>query len=325
MSKRVLITGGSGFIGSHLVDECLGRGWEVLSIDLVGMMSANRKLHCREDDVRSKATVLLKRHADYFAKPVDYVFHLAAEPFIPKSYTDPATFIHTNVCGTLNILELSQLIGARRVLVVSTSEVYGRVDHGTAILESAPLRPLSTYGATKLAADRLAIARYCESHVPVIVLRPFNAYGPRASQPYVIPEIVSQASRGNVVRLGNIDSVRDFSYVTDTAWAMAEIIEKGELGEVYHYGSGEARTVRDIANSIMEVMDKGFSIEIEQSRLRPADVTWLLACNSKFESAVGRQRPRVSLESGLRRMIDWFIANGERWPYETQPEAATSC
>jgi nucleoside-diphosphate-sugar epimerase len=321
-AKRVLITGGAGFIGSHLVEECISRGWEVSVIDTNGpqlfKFLAGASLRSRNYIVACGSITNQKALASEFAeRRPDYIFHLAAEPYIPKSYDDPRLFIDTNIVGTLNVLELAQQVKAERVLIISSSEVYGCRDSGTRLTEDSPLSPISTYAVTKLAADRLAISRSIECGVPAIVLRPFNCYGGRATQSYVIPEVISQAHRGDTIKLGNIKSARDFSYVADTAWAMAEIIEKGNVGEVYHYGSGTVRTIESIVDVVSEVMNKPLMIEVDQSRLRPADVTWLWADNSKFNSVVdATARPLTRFEDGIRQTIDWFRANGERWPYE---------
>lgn len=323
-SKKVLITGGAGFIGSHLVEECQRRGWQIVVVDTVAS-------HLWDWTKRGKTAPIDDSYLVYegsVQNPEDlriifarhrphYVFHLAAEPYIPKCFDNPRLFMDVNVTGTVNVLEACEQFGVERVLVISSSEVYGCREPGTRLREDSPLNPISTYAVSKLAADRLAITRFHECGVPAIVLRPFNCYGPRATQTYVVPEIVAQAHRGDALQLGNVESVRDFSYVVDTAWAMAEIIVKGQPGETYHYGSGQALSIRQIVEVVAKVIGKKLTIELDRSRLRPADVTWLLADTTKFRETVGAESHlSISFEAGIEATVRWFCANGKRWPYE---------
>ncbi len=309
--KKVLITGGAGFIGSHLVEECLSRGWEVHVLD--SLVSGKASYIHHPGVVLYTESIVARIEID---EVFDYVFHLAAEPYIPYSYMAPRLFCETNIIGTLSVLDYAKRTGVKRVLVVSTSEVYGTCSPGTELTEKSPLNPISTYAVTKLAADRLSIARWHEDKVPVIIFRPFNCFGPRATQEYVIPEIIAQAIRGDTIKLGNTESVRDFSYVADTAWAMAECIEKGTLGEVYHYGSGLYRDIGSIVVDVENILNKRLKIVRDEGRFRPVDVTWLWADNSKFDSLPVGEHYDTVFFTGLQKTIEWFQNNGNRWAYE---------
>lgn len=314
--KRVVVTGGAGFFGSHLCEEFLARGYEVTAID---NLKYGRWNFVPSDCKKIQADISSPVCCEAIAGAT-HVVHAAAEPFIPACYNSPGLFVNTNILGTTSVLDFCRAgmaVGFQRVLVISSSEVYGTAQTRP-MTEEHRLNPQSTYATSKLAAERLAVNMFHEQGVPVVILRPFNMYGPRLVQNYVIPEIIAQAHRSADGRLslGNVDSVRDFSYVADTAWVAAEILTKGKLGGTYHYGSGEPISIRRIVELVGEVLGKKLTIEIDPKKLRPHDVTHLEADSSKISWKIGKMRERTPFSVGLMRTVEWFIENGAKWPWE---------
>ncbi|GAG20023.1 unnamed protein product, partial [marine sediment metagenome] len=221
-------------------------------------------------------------------REVDVVLHLAAEPFIPYGYHNPKLFVETNILGTLNILLACKRYDIKRLVHWSSSEVYGtnqgRVklfSKNTTMDESHPTLPHSTYAVTKLAADRLCYTFFREHKVPVVILRQFNSYGPRETQPYVIPEIIEQLAKSPELSLGNIHAQRDFTYVEDSARAGVDLLECDDaVGEVVNVGSGRAWAIEKIAFMLSEIMRPGehVKINVDEAKLRPYDVD-VLRCD----------------------------------------------
>ncbi len=315
--ENVLITGGAGFIGSALVRELLKEGANVVVYDnfLYGdrsnLADVEDRIQIVNGDVLSwKVYDVMKKHN------IKYVFHLAAEPYIPRCYDNPEKFFDVNVKGTINVLMACKTLDVKRVLHFSSSEVYGTAQY-TPMDERHPTLPLSTYAVSKLTADRLCFVFHHEHGIPVIILRPFNCYGPRETQPYVIPEIISQLSRGSIVKLGNTKAKRDFTYVKDTAKAAIAVI-KSDIpnGEVVNVGSNKAYSIEELAFLVGKLMGyDDIEIKIESSRLRPMDVSLLQCDYSKLKENVGWE-PTIDIENGLKRTIDWYIENGKRWIWE---------
>jgi len=315
--ENVLITGGAGFIGSALVRELLKEGANVVVYDnfLYGdrsnLADVEDRIQIVNGDVLSwKVYDVMKKH------DIKYVFHLAAEPYIPRCYDNPEKFFDVNVKGTINVLMACKTLDIKRVLHFSSSEVYGTAQY-TPMDERHPTLPLSTYAVSKLTADRLCFVFHHEHGIPVIILRPFNCYGPRETQPYVIPEIISQLSRGSIVKLGNTKAKRDFTYVEDTAKAAISVI-KSDIpnGEVVNVGSNKAYSIEELAFLVGKLMGyDDIEIKIESSRLRPMDVSLLQCDYSKLKENVGWE-PTIDIENGLKRTIDWYIENGKRWIWE---------
>ena len=315
--ENVLVTGGAGFIGSALVRELLREGANVVVYDnfLYGdrcnLMDVEDRVQTVNGDVLSwKIYDAIKKY------DVQYVFHLAAEPYIPRCYDNPEKFFDVNVKGTMNVLMACRTFGVKRVLHFSSSEVYGTAQY-TPMDENHPTLPLSNYAVSKLAADRLCFVFHHEHNIPVIILRPFNSYGPRETQPYVIPEIISQLSRGNTVKLGNKKAKRDFTYVDDTARGAIAVI-KSDIpdGEVVNAGSNKAYSVEELAYLIGKIIghDK-IEIIVDNSRLRPIDVS-LLQCDYSKIKKYASWEPTVDIEEGLKRTVDWYMENNKRWIWE---------
>ena len=314
--QRVLVTGAGGFIGSQVVERLAQQGAKVTALlrytsrsqlgclaFLPGALLAQIEL--ARGDVRDLDVV-----RDLVAQN-DVVFHLAALIGIPYSYARPQETIDTNIIGTANVL-LAARDGAtvRRVILTSTSEVYGTARY-VPMDEEHPLQAQSPYAATKIAADALGISFHRSFGLPVAIVRPFNAYGPRQSARAVIPTIVSQAVSGLPLRLGSLDTTRDFTFVTDTAQGFLDIAASDAcLGEVVNLGTGRSVIIRDVVRIVGEIAGRDLEVQVDQQRLRPqaSEVTRLLADASKAQRLAG-WTARVPIEEGLRLTYDWVRAH----------------
>ncbi len=317
--ENVLVTGGAGFIGSALVRALIAKGSNVIVYD--NFRSGDIK---NIEEILDKVVLVTKDILDFKSLlevlnkyEVKYVFHLAAEPYVPRFYEDPAKFFEINANGTLNVLLACKKAGVERIVHYSTSEVYGPAKY-VPMDEEHPTNPQSTYAVSKLAADRLCYTLCHEQKIPVVILRQFNVYGPRETQPYVIPEIISQLSRSNVVRLGNIKARRDFTYVEDAVEAAIELMKcDGVEGEVFNVGTGVDWSVEELVHEAASIMKKEEDVKIvvEKNRLRPLDVNRLQCDYTKF-SELTRWKPKTPLREGLKKTIRWFWENGRRWIWE---------
>jgi NAD dependent epimerase/dehydratase len=314
--ERTLVTGAGGFIGSHLVELLVRRGARVRA--MVHYNSRNDWGHLEHlaPDVRAAIEVRATDITDPFAvsqaaEGCGVVFHLAALIGIPYSYSAPASYVETNVRGTLNVLEAARRHGTARVVHTSTSEVYGTACY-TPIDEAHPLQAQSPYSASKMSADHLAESYHRAFGVPVAVLRPFNTFGPRQSARAVIPTIVSQLARGaRTLKLGNLTPVRDFTYVTDTARAFVAVAESdGAVGTVCNAGNGAGISVGDLVAKILGLMQVEAEVVSETDRLRPekSEVFELIAGTERIRSLTG-WAPEVGFEDGLRHVIEYVRAH----------------
>jgi dTDP-glucose 4,6-dehydratase len=317
MAYKVLVTGGAGFMGSALVRILSEQDHEVFSYDnyatgtasnLKGVLAAD---HMIRGDIESSKFMKTISHL----KP-DVVFHLAADPYIPQSYDQPERFVRTNFEGTMNVLMTCKTFGVRRIIHYSTSEVYGSAQT-VPMSEQHPTIPQSVYALSKLAGDNLCRVLFREQQIPVIIVRPFNCYGPRETHPYIIPEIISQLARSEELVLGNLEAQRDFTYVEDTARAVSSLMDKqGIEGEMFNVGSERSYSVRELAEQISSIMKgRAANIRVDPSRLRPYDVSRLVCDSSKIRGLTG-WRPSVELKDGLRRTVEWYRGNGNVWEWE---------
>jgi len=264
--------------------------------------AAHERLEVRLGDVADPSLVRT------LVEGCDVVLHLAALIGIPYSYHAPASYVATNVTGTLNILEACRAVRVRRVVVTSTSEVYGTARY-TPIDEKHPLQAQSPYSASKIAADKLAESFFCSFDLPVVTLRPFNTFGPRQSARAVIPTVLTQALNGvPEIRLGNLAPKRDLTFVDDTARAFLLAAEApGIEGEVIHFGRGEAVSVGELAQSCLDAVGSKARIISVAERQRPEkSEVGLLLCDASKARQLLKWVPQVSLDDGLRRTADYL-------------------
>lgn len=311
--KKILITGADGFIGSHVVERFLEMECKIKAfvfynsfnswgwLDTFSQEQLNQ-IEIFTGDIRDPHGV---REA---AKDCDIIIHLAALIAIPFSYHSPDSYVDTNIKGTLNILNASRDLGVKKLIVTSTSEVYGTAQY-VPIDEEHPLQGQSPYSATKIGADQLALSFYKSFDVPVTIIRPFNTYGPRQSARAIIPTIITQIAAGKKeIHIGSIYPTRDLTFVKDTAEAFVKMTTcDGNLGEVINIGSGFEMSVGDLAKKIMTLMESDVEIISEDNRKRPekSEVERLWANTQKAQDLLDWS-PRYSLEEGLSNTIDWF-------------------
>lgn len=311
------MVGGAGFIGSALVRELLKKDAQVIVYDNF-IYGDQRNLEEVADRIKIVVGDILSWKLQDTIKRfnIDYIFHLAAEPYIPYCYDNPEKFIDINVIGTMNVLMASKLFDVKKIIHFSSSEVYGTSKHNP-MDENHPTYPLSTYAVSKLSADRICFVWAKEHNIPVVILRPFNCYGSRETQPYVIPEIIMQLAKSNKIKLGNINAKRDFTYVDDTVkGAIGLLNDNVPIGEAINIGSGDSISIESLAHQIGYAFGYGdVDITIEKSRLRPVDVDMLECDYSKINSLIGWE-PTISLRDGLKKTIDWFMENGREWSWE---------
>ena len=275
MKNKILVTGADGFIGSHLTETLVRAGYEVKAFVLYNSFNSWGWLdHCAAD-VKGKFEVFAGDIRDPHGvkeamKGCDAVLHLAALIAIPYSYHSPDTYVDTNIKGTLNVLQASRELGVQSVVHTSTSEVYGSARF-VPITEEHPLQGQSPYSATKIAADQLAYSFYASFHLPVVVARPFNTYGPRQSARAVIPTIITQIASGKKeIKLGAVSPTRDFNFVKDTVAGFIAVLESDKgCGEVINFGSNFEISVGDTAALIAEVMNADIEILTDEVRLCP--------------------------------------------------------
>lgn len=311
--KKVLVTGADGFIGSHLTESLLEKGYKVKafsyynSFNTWGWLDTLPKEKLREieiftGDIRDSNGV---RTA---LRGVDMVFHLAALIAIPFSYHSPDSYVDTNIKGTLNVLQAARDLDLERVLVTSTSEVYGTAQY-VPIDEKHPFQGQSPYSATKIGADRLAESFYRSFETPVSIVRPFNTYGPRQSARAVIPTIITQLLAGQTdIKLGALTPTRDFNYVKDTAAGFIAIAESDQaIGEEINIATQQEISIGDLAGEIIEQINPSARIICEEERLRPqkSEVNRLLGSNEKIKKLTDWKQ-QYTFAQGIAETIAWL-------------------
>ena len=309
--SRVLVTGADGFIGSHLTEALLARGAKVRALAFYNSFNNWGWL----EDVKSQDLEVVcgdVRDPNFcreITKGIDVVFHLAALIAIPYSYVAPDSYVDTNVKGTLNICQGARMNGCRRVLVTSTSEVYGTAQY-VPIDEKHPKQPQSPYSATKIGADAVAMSFFNAFSLPVTIVRPFNTYGPRQSARAIIPTIITQIASGKrELKVGDLTPTRDFNFVQDTAEGFCRIAECEEaVGREINICSNYEISMRDTLNMIARIMSADVSFVEDPQRLRPAksEVFRLWGDNSLIKSLTGFE-PRHTIEEGLKKTVSWFV------------------
>ena len=310
----VVVTGAGGFIGSHLVEKLVDLGARVTAfvrynsrndagvLQLIG--EKKQQLQVVAGDIRDLETVRS------LVNEAEVIFHLAALVGIPYSYLHTGEVVEVNTMGSFNVLTAAKDRGVKKLVMTSTSEVYGSAIY-TPINEAHPKQPQSPYSASKIAADAIALSFYNAFDLPVAIVRPFNTYGPRQSDRAIIPTIISQALTTRQIHVGNTDTTRDFTFVTDTVDGMIKVAESDKsLGQEINLGSGQEISIGELAETIRRLAGNGVEIHRDAQRLRPAksEVSRLLSANAKARELVGWV-PKVTLKEGLGLTIDWIRNN----------------
>ena len=320
---KILITGASGFIGSHLTELCIEEGYDVVAFDRYN--PNNDWGWLEKSKFKKDLNVILGDIRDYDSvfkamKGCNVVFHLAALIGIPYSYTSPLAYIRTNVEGTYNILEAAKNLELEQVLITSTSETYGTAKY-TPINEDHPLVGQSPYSASKIAADQLAISYYRSFSLPVKIVRPFNTYGPRQSARAVIPTVISQILDGmKTIKLGNLSPTRDFTYISDNCDGYIHIFRSNSLfGEVSNIGTNSEISIGDLVSLIARIMNIDIKVELLEERIRPdkSEVERLVCDNTKLLK-ITSWKPKYSIEKGIQKVIDWLKNPENRQHYKSR-------
>lgn len=313
----VLVTGADGFIGSHLVESLVTRGFDVRAFCMYNSAGSWGWLDRIDDSIKSKLDVVLGDIRDSLSVKTamidcDIVFHLAALIAIPYSYVAPSSYVDTNIHGTLNVVQAARDLGVSRVVHTSTSETYGTAQF-VPITEDHPQVGQSPYAASKIGADQIALSYWRSFDTPISVLRPFNTYGPRQSARAVIPTIITQVASGHrKIRLGALSPTRDFNFVADTCSAFQAIAECDlSLGQVVNSASNFEISIGDTASLIAEVMNVQLEISTDEQRIRPeaSEVNRLFGDNSRLRSLTGWQPAYGGLDGfrrGLALTAEWF-------------------
>lgn len=318
---KVLITGADGFIGSHLTELLLEKGYEVRALSQYNsfnywgwleQIKENKKLEIISGDVRDP------HYCKEITKGIDLIFHLAALIAIPYSYTAPDSYVDTNVKGTLNICQAAKENGNIRVIHTSTSEVYGTAQY-VPIDEKHPKQPQSPYSASKIGADMMAMSFYNAFSLPVTIARPFNTYGPRQSARAIIPTIITQIANGiKEIKLGDLTPTRDFNYVKDTCRGFLAIAESDNtIGQEINIASNFEISMRDTLELIKKIMNSDIQFITDEVRLRPekSEVFRLWGDNTLIKKLTN-YTPAFTIEEGLKQTCDWFSNSANLQKYK---------
>ena len=303
-NKEILVTGGCGFIGSEIVKQLSLIGANVTIID--NLSSGKEKYIQGLSNVKLITADLLDDDAiESIVKDKEYVINNAALPFIPDSYYIPKKFFDVNVNATISLaLAVIKEKKAKRFVHISSSEIYGTARY-TPMDENHQTTPQSTYAVSKLAGERVVFTMYKEHNLPAVIIRPFNSFGPNITQPYIIPEIIRQMEKSDVIKLGNVNAKRDLTYVTDTARGIIlSLVKEGVIGEVINVGSQRSYSIKDLVSLISEIMGKKVSIKVDPSRFRPYDVDTLI-CNYERATKLLGWKPEITVKEGLEKTIEW--------------------
>ena len=322
--KKVLLTGGGGFIGSHLLEQLLERDCEVTAFLHYNSFNRWGWLDYMPKEIISSVNIFTGDIRDpngvfEAMNGSEVVFHLAALIGIPYSYHSPDSYVDTNVKGTLNVLQAARKLDVEKIIHTSTSEVYGTAQF-VPITEEHPINPQSPYAATKASADFLALTFNRSFETPVVVVRPFNTYGPRQSNRAVIPTIITQILSGaDEIVLGSLDPTRDLTFVGDTASGFIAASESDNVsGEVLNLGVKDEISIGDLAKKIAGLMGKEIEIKSSDERIRPgkSEVERLFSDNSKAIKLLD-WAPEYSLDEGLIKTIEWFRDSDQLAQYKS--------
>jgi NAD dependent epimerase/dehydratase len=322
--RSVVVTGADGFIGSHLVELLASRGVDVRAVVAYNFQGARGWLDTI--DLPPNLTIVSGDVRDpYFCETViegtDTVFHLAALIGIPYSYIAPESYIQTNITGTHNICKSSLKHGVKKLIVTSTSEVYGSARY-VPIDEAHPFQPQSPYSASKIAADAVALSYYYSFGLPVVIARPFNTFGPRQSSRAIIPTIITQMLKGTTLKLGDLTPTRDLNYVSDTCAGFASLVDVGGesvIGETINICSNFEVSMAEVVERLSSIIGVQVNAVVDSERLRPkeSEVQRLWGDNSKLLRLTGFKHA-IDLDTGLRRTVEWFQSNIDRPGYDIE-------
>ena len=318
--KKILVTGADGFIGSHLAEGLIGRGFDVRAFVYYNSFNSWGWLDTLPPSIMENIEIFAGDVRDpngvrAAMQGVDAVYHLAALIAIPFSYHSPDAYVDTNIKGTLNVLQAARDLGTSRILITSTSEVYGTAQY-VPIDEKHPFQGQSPYSATKIGADRLAESFYRSFSLPITIVRPFNTYGPRQSARAVIPTIITQLLAGKEeIKLGALSPTRDFNYVKDTADGFIKIAEaERTIGEEINIATQQEISIGELADEIIRQINPNARVLCDEQRIRPkkSEVNRLLGSNEKIRRLTGWE-PQYSFSQGLTETIDFFRDNLDKY------------
>lgn len=318
--KKILVTGSDGFIGSHLTEELVKRGYKVKAFVYYNSFNSWGWLDTLPKEIMEEVEVFTGDVRDpngvrESMRGQDEVYHLAALIAIPFSYHSPDTYVDTNIKGTLNVLQAARGLGTSRLLITSTSEVYGTAQY-IPIDEKHPYQGQSPYAATKIGADRLAESFYRSFNMPITIVRPFNTYGPRQSARAVIPTIITQLLAGKEeIELGSLTPTRDFNYVKDTASGFIEIAKSDKtIGEEINIATQQEISIGQLAQELIDQINPEVKIICDEQRLRPkkSEVERLLGSNEKIKRLTGWS-PKYTFKEGIAETISFLRENLQRY------------
>ena len=313
MRNKIFISGATGFIGSHLSELCIEKGFNVVAFDRYN--PNNHWGWLEKSKYKKDMNIILGDIRDYDSvsksmQGCNIVFHLAALIGIPYSYVSPLAYIRTNIEGTYNVVQSAKSLNVEQILITSTSETYGSAKY-VPIDENHPLIGQSPYAASKIAADQLALSYYLSFGLPIKIVRPFNTYGPRQSLRAIIPTIITQGLNGKgKIKLGNLSPTRDFLYVKDVCEGFLEICESQSLfGNVINIGNNTEISIKDLAKKIMKIMNLDIPITEEPERIRPSQSEVdRLCCDNKKILNETKWKASYDLDKGLEETIKWYKA-----------------
>ncbi len=326
--KKIFITGSEGFIGSHLVERLVKENYKVTALVKYNFKNDIGWLKNLDNKTIKKLKIISGDITDYdfllkHTKNFDCIVNLAALIGIPYSYKAVKSYIDTNILGTYNILKASQNNKIKKIIHTSTSEVYGG-NHKKPIKEDFNNYAQSPYAASKIAADQLCQSFYCSFNCPVIIIRPFNTFGPRQSNRAIIPTIINQLISSKKLYLGNIDTYRDLNYIDDTVEAYLKVIKSNKkiYGEIFNVGSGFNFSIKKIAEILIKISGKKVIINKQKVRLRPkkSEVNFLLADNKKIKKIIGwkpKHNNYKKIHLALKSTYKWFTKNRDKYNFET--------
>ena len=320
-NKKILITGADGFIGSHLTEIIVEKGYKVTALSMYNSFNDwgwLEEIGCKDDIEIISGDVRDPDFCRKMTKGKDIIFHLAALIGIPYSYLSPQSYVDTNIKGTLNICQAALDNNIEKLIHTSTSEVYGTAQY-VPIDEKHSTQPQSPYSASKISADAMAMSFHNSFDLPLVIARPFNTYGPRQSSRAIIPTIITQIASGNKkIDLGDVTPTRDFSYVTDTCIGLNLLAESKEVvGEIINIGSNTEISIEDLVSKIKKLMNSDVEIRSDQTRIRPknSEVLRLVCDNEKINKLVSYE-PSTSIDEGLKQTIEWFLMPGNIKKYK---------